>query len=210
MGVLNVTPDSFSDGGRWLDPRRCGRPGSTHGRPRAPTIIDVGGESTRPGADPVDEREELARVMPDHRGIGAPRAGVHRHHQAGGGRGGRRRRRHHHQRRVRLPRGRGRRDRAGLGRHAHAGHAPDDAGRAPLRRRGGRGVRLPRGAGREGRPAGVAEIWIDPGIGFGKTGGPQPVAPAPSGHVRGHGLAGCGRRQPQVVPRPSDRRRRRR
>jgi len=63
MGVLNVTPDSFSDGGRWLDPEAA----VAHGREMAADgadIIDVGGESTRPGALPVSEAEELRRVLP--------------------------------------------------------------------------------------------------------------------------------------------------
>lgn len=63
MGVVNVTPDSFSDGGRFLDPEAavahaCGLVAE------GADIIDVGGESTRPGAAPVDEREELARILP--------------------------------------------------------------------------------------------------------------------------------------------------
>ena len=63
MGVLNVTPDSFSDGGLWLDPEAAidhalEMEGDGAG------IIDVGGESTRPGADPVAESEELRRVLP--------------------------------------------------------------------------------------------------------------------------------------------------
>lgn len=63
LGVLNVTPDSFSDGGRHLDPARA----VEHGRALAAAgadWVDVGGESTRPGAAPVDEAEELARVLP--------------------------------------------------------------------------------------------------------------------------------------------------
>jgi dihydropteroate synthase len=63
MGVLNVTPDSFSDGGLWLDARAA----VGHGREMAAegaAIIDVGGESTRPGANPVAEDEELRRVIP--------------------------------------------------------------------------------------------------------------------------------------------------
>ena len=63
MGVLNVTPDSFSDGGRFLDPERA----VAHGLDLAAQgadVVDVGGESTRPGADPVDEAEELRRVLP--------------------------------------------------------------------------------------------------------------------------------------------------
>lgn len=63
MGVLNVTPDSFSDGGLWLDADAA----VAHGLDmvaRGAAIIDIGGESTRPGADPVPEDEELRRVMP--------------------------------------------------------------------------------------------------------------------------------------------------
>jgi len=63
MGVINVTPDSFSDGGEWLDATAAGE----HGRALVAdgaAILDVGGESTRPGAGPVDEAEELARVVP--------------------------------------------------------------------------------------------------------------------------------------------------
>jgi dihydropteroate synthase len=63
MGVLNVTPDSFSDGGEWFDRDAA----IAHGRTMAAqgaAILDVGGESTRPGADPVSEDEELRRVVP--------------------------------------------------------------------------------------------------------------------------------------------------
>jgi dihydropteroate synthase len=63
MGVVNVTPDSFSDGGRWLDPRAA----VDHARQMiadGADVIDVGGESTRPGAAPVDGTEELRRVLP--------------------------------------------------------------------------------------------------------------------------------------------------
>ena len=63
MGVLNVTPDSFSDGGRWLDPGAA----VAHGLQLAAEgadIIDVGGESTRPGAGRVTAAEELRRVGP--------------------------------------------------------------------------------------------------------------------------------------------------
>jgi dihydropteroate synthase len=63
MGVLNVTPDSFSDGGQFLTlahavERACAM------REAGADVIDIGGESTRPGAHPVSEREELDRVMP--------------------------------------------------------------------------------------------------------------------------------------------------
>ncbi|MDE2220672.1 MAG: dihydropteroate synthase [Gammaproteobacteria bacterium] len=63
MGVLNVTPDSFSDGGLYLDPQRAlERAQAMVGEGAA--IIDVGGESTRPGAAPVAVEEELRRVLP--------------------------------------------------------------------------------------------------------------------------------------------------
>ena len=63
MGVLNVTPDSFSDGGRFLDRERA----VGHGRRLAADgadLVDVGGESTRPGAERPTEREERERVLP--------------------------------------------------------------------------------------------------------------------------------------------------
>ena len=63
MGVLNVTPDSFSDGGRWTDAGAAVARGLQMAAEGA-AIVDVGGESTRPGAEPVDEAEELRRVVP--------------------------------------------------------------------------------------------------------------------------------------------------
>ena len=63
MGVLNVTPDSFSDGGRFLDPRAAVERAHAMAREGA-DLIDVGGESTRPGARPVPLAEELRRLMP--------------------------------------------------------------------------------------------------------------------------------------------------
>jgi dihydropteroate synthase len=63
MGVVNVTPDSFSDGGAWLDPAAAIAHGHDLARQGA-DILDVGGESTRPGAEPVDVAEELRRVVP--------------------------------------------------------------------------------------------------------------------------------------------------
>ena len=63
MGVLNVTPDSFSDGGRWLDPDAALRHGLAMVADGA-DVVDVGGESTRPGAEPVPVDEELRRVVP--------------------------------------------------------------------------------------------------------------------------------------------------
>ena len=63
MGVLNVTPDSFSDGGRWLDAGAAAAHGLRMVEEGA-DVVDVGGESTRPGAEPVDTDEELRRVLP--------------------------------------------------------------------------------------------------------------------------------------------------
>ena len=63
MGVLNVTPDSFSDGGRWTDPEAA----VAHAREliaQGADIIDIGGESTRPGAQRVDVDTEISRVLP--------------------------------------------------------------------------------------------------------------------------------------------------
>jgi dihydropteroate synthase len=68
MGVVNVTPDSFSDGGLFLDAEAA----VAHGRELAAQgaeILDVGGESTRPGADEVSAEEEMARVVPVVRGL---------------------------------------------------------------------------------------------------------------------------------------------
>jgi dihydropteroate synthase len=63
MGVLNVTPDSFSDGGLWFDTERAVQHGLDMIAAGA-VIVDVGGESTRPNAQPVSELEELRRVIP--------------------------------------------------------------------------------------------------------------------------------------------------
>src|SRR5882724_12843196 len=63
MGVVNVTPDSFSDGGRFFDPAAAVAHGEALVREGA-DMIDVGGESTRPQAEPVSEAEELRRVIP--------------------------------------------------------------------------------------------------------------------------------------------------
>ena len=63
MGIVNVTPDSFSDGGQCLDPGAAVEHAITLAAQGA-DLIDVGGESTRPGATPVSEAEELRRVLP--------------------------------------------------------------------------------------------------------------------------------------------------
>jgi dihydropteroate synthase len=70
LGILNVTPDSFSDGGRWRDLGAA----VAHGvemRAQGADLVDVGGESTRPGADRVAVDEELRRVLPVVRGLAA-------------------------------------------------------------------------------------------------------------------------------------------
>ena len=61
--VVNVTPDSFSDGGRYLDPSAA----IAHGRAlraQGAHVLDVGGESTRPGSEPVGADEEIRRILP--------------------------------------------------------------------------------------------------------------------------------------------------
>ncbi|TPQ20841.1 dihydropteroate synthase [Streptomyces sporangiiformans] len=68
MGVVNVTPDSFSDGGRWFDTTAAVKHGLDLVAEGA-DLVDVGGESTRPGATRVDEAEELRRVIPVVRGL---------------------------------------------------------------------------------------------------------------------------------------------
>ncbi|MFG3499211.1 dihydropteroate synthase [Streptomyces sp. NPDC047928] len=70
MGVVNVTPDSFSDGGRWFDTTAAIKHGLDLVAQGA-DLVDVGGESTRPGATRVDEDEELRRVVPVVRGLAA-------------------------------------------------------------------------------------------------------------------------------------------
>jgi dihydropteroate synthase len=72
MGIVNVTPDSFSDGGRYLDPEAA----VAHGLELVAggaQILDVGGESTRPGAAPVTVEEELRRVLPVIAGLAPAR-----------------------------------------------------------------------------------------------------------------------------------------
>src|SRR5262245_51881184 len=63
MGIINVTPDSFADGGQRFDPARAIADGLQMIDDGA-DILDVGGESTRPGAEPLPEDEELRRVIP--------------------------------------------------------------------------------------------------------------------------------------------------
>ncbi len=73
MGVVNITPDSFSDGGRFFDETAA----VSHARQLiadGADMLDIGGESTRPGAEPVSEADELARVVPVIRAIRAESA----------------------------------------------------------------------------------------------------------------------------------------
>jgi dihydropteroate synthase len=75
MGVVNVTPDSFSDGGAFEDPAAA----IAHGRRLAAegaAILDIGGESTRPGAEPVPVEEELRRVIPVVEGLAGARISI--------------------------------------------------------------------------------------------------------------------------------------
>ena len=69
MGVLNVTPDSFSDGGRFQDPSRAVEH-AVEMLEQGAAVIDVGGESTRPGADPVDVDDEMSRLVPVSEALG--------------------------------------------------------------------------------------------------------------------------------------------
>lgn len=68
MGILNVTPDSFSDGGRFIAPETAMEAGMRMIEEGA-DMIDIGGESTRPGSDPVSLEDELRRVIPVVRGL---------------------------------------------------------------------------------------------------------------------------------------------
>jgi dihydropteroate synthase len=68
MGIVNVTPDSFSDGGRFIDPAVAVARGLELVRQGA-DLLDIGGESSRPGAEPITADEELARVVPVIRGL---------------------------------------------------------------------------------------------------------------------------------------------
>ena len=159
MGVVNVTPDSFSDGGRWVDPDAA----LAHARrlvADGADIVDVGGESTRPGATRPRAQEEIDRVLPVVSRLAADgHPGVGRHDARRGGRGRAARGWAADQRRLGRPRGR--RDVRGGGRGGGAVH-PDalaralghDAAAHRVRRRGGRRdarARRAAGPGRRGR-----------------------------------------------------------
>ncbi|HET7488621.1 MAG TPA: dihydropteroate synthase [Acidimicrobiales bacterium] len=170
MGVVNVTPDSFSDGGLHADPRRA----VAHGLAllaEGAAVLDVGGESTRPGAEPVGEAEELRRVLPVVEALAAhgrvsidtTKASVARAAVAAG---------------ATLVN-----DVSAL---LHEVAAEAGVGWVAMHRRGDprtmqaapryddvvaevRAFLLERAEA--AKAAGVAEVWIDPGIGFGKTAG---------------------------------------
>lgn len=76
VGILNVTPDSFSDGGRFLDDPEAGRIHAAAMVEAGAAILDIGGESTRPGAQSVWEGDEIARVVPAIEGCAAMGAAI--------------------------------------------------------------------------------------------------------------------------------------
>ncbi|MDA8366031.1 MAG: dihydropteroate synthase, partial [Actinomycetota bacterium] len=168
MGILNVTPDSFSDGGEWFETDRAIARGHDM-IDQGADIVDVGGESSRPGARPVDTDEELRRIVPVVQALaGAVRVSVDT---------------------VKA-------DVAGAALAAGATLVNDvsatlwsvaaehGAGWVAMHRRGTPADMQDDptyddvvadvsaflvARAEEARAAGVEEIWIDPGIGFGKT-----------------------------------------
>ena len=208
MGVLNVTPDSFSDGGRWLDPDAA----VAHGLAlvaEGADVVDVGGESTRPGAEPVAEDEELRRVLPVIEAL-APHVRVSIDTR-----------------------------RAAVAEAAVAAGATlvNDVSASlwPVAAAAGPGVgwvamhmqgepRTMQQApayddvvaevraflverAERARAAGVDEVWIDPGHRVRQDGGPQPGPAAGDPDAGRHRLAGAGGHQPQGVPRAAHGRR---
>lgn len=173
MGVLNVTPDSFSDGGAWTDPEAAAR----HGRrllAEGAACIDVGGESTRPGAEPVGVDEELRRVVPvvERLAPEVAEAGARLSIDT----------RHADVARAAVAAG------ASIVNDVSASleHVAAETGAAwiAMHMRGepptmqhdphyddvvGEVLDFLVEAAQRGRAAGVGEVWIDPGIGFGKT-----------------------------------------
>ena len=168
MGVLNVTPDSFSDGGEWFDRDAAVARGMEMAAEGA-DVVDVGGESTRPGARPVPETEELERVVPVVRAL-APhvRVSVDTSKEVVA--------------RAAVEAG------ATLVNDVSASlervAAETGAGWVAMHMRGtpadmqadpcyddvvAEVEAFLAGRVRAGRAAGVREIWVDPGIGFGKT-----------------------------------------
>ncbi len=170
MGVLNVTPDSFSDGGRWLDADAA----VAHGRAmfaEGAGVVDVGGESTRPGALPVEEAEELRRVLPVVEALAAHgRVSIDTRKPAVAA--------------AALAAGASIVNDVSASPALAAVAARGRAGYVAMHMRGTPETmqRDPRyddvvaevtahltAAARAARAAGVEEVWIDPGLGFGKT-----------------------------------------
>ena len=146
MGIVNVTPDSFSDGGRYLSAPAA----LEHARrliDEGADLLDIGGESTRPGAADVSESEEIERVVPLIEALRSSGAVVGRYQQARRDARCARCRRGHRQRRARVPGAgcaRGRRgERLRPRADAHAGHAADDAAGPALWRCRTGSARLP-------------------------------------------------------------------
>ena len=100
MGILNVTPDSFADGGLYLDPGAA-EAAAVEMEARGADIIDVGGESTRPGSETISAEAEIARIQPVIARLCAiaQDSDLDRHVEGRGRRGGDWRRRGAHQRR---------------------------------------------------------------------------------------------------------------
>ncbi len=177
MGIVNVTPDSFSDGGLFLDADAA----VAHGRGwprRGRTSSTWAASPPAPAPTPVPEEEELRRVVPVVEGLAAPGTRLDRHHQGGRRPGGARapapRSSTTCPRSGSIPRWpdvvaeRGRR----LLPHAHARRAAHDAGRSRATRTWSRDVRAfleERLAFAVGEGVPEERVWLDPGIGFGKT-----------------------------------------
>ena len=176
MGILNVTPDSFSDGGRF-DSLESALERAEQMIADGVDIIDIGGESTRPGVAPLPLAEELRRVLPvvyALRDCGKPlsidtykpevmreaiAAGADMINDING-------------LRARRCAGGGARQRLRPVRHAHAARSADDAAGAAVSGRGARSDRFPAAArGRNWKLPEIARerLCIDPGFGFGKT-----------------------------------------
>lgn len=172
MGVVNVTPDSFSDGGAWADTDAA----VAHGRQlldEGADVLDVGGESTRPGAEPVGIDEELARVVPVVEQLAPAAAAAGRRVSVDT--------RHAEVARTALAAGATIVNDITASLEAVAAEA--GAGWVAMHMQGEPATmqRQPRygdvvaevldalsAAAHRGRDAGVPELWIDPGIGFGK------------------------------------------
>jgi dihydropteroate synthase len=173
MGVLNVTPDSFSDGGRWTSVDAAVARGRAM-LEEGVAVVDVGGESTRPGAGPVPVDEELHRIMPVIEALAGEVAAA----------GARLSVDTRHAPVADAALGAGATILNDVSASLHEVAAERGAGWIAMHMRGEPGhmqddpryddvvaevVEHLDGAVDRGRRAGVHEIWIDPGIGFGKT-----------------------------------------